>query len=168
MMRYLLSDVEGVENYQDFYLCSFLGRTIIFFVYLFQKVIPRIFVCAIIPWILKEDGLIASLSSDETGFEKGLLTNDGAFVAFVILLFIVFIKFPPLTEKLYLIQKTTSAEEYGKIKGELDNLSRIYKELYRLEYGIYIFDNSYLIKCKCKIEINKLYDELSQEHIKGG
>ena len=93
-----------------------------------------------------------------------MLTNDGAFFAFIILLFFVFIKYPPLTEKLYLIQKTISTDEYEKITEELNNLSEIYKNLFRLKYGIYSFDNSYLLKGKCKIEVNRLYYKLSQKY----
>lgn len=130
-----------------------------FVFYLFQKIIPRIFICISIPWILKENGLITGLDM----FERGLLTNEGVIIASIFLLFFVFIKYSPRAVKLYLIQETNSTDEYRKIFKELDEHADMCKNWY-LTYGVYSVENSYLVKGKCKIDVNRLYYELRRRY----
>jgi len=144
--------------------CSVSGKIIVsveFLAYFLTRIVPRILVCAFISWSLKEGGLITALGTDgEPLFKRGLLTNDGAFVAFILLLFYVFKKFPPSVEKLYLIQPTNSADEYRQINEELEKVSKLCEN----KYGIYFFDKSFLIRGKCALEVNRLYYELTKTH----
>ncbi len=131
--------------------------------YFLTRVAPRILACAFISWSLKEGGWITALEiGGEPLFKRGLLTNEGAFVVFVLLLIYIFKKYPPLVEEMYLIQPTNSADEYRKIRKGLEETFGICKN--KVKYGIYFFDKSFLIRGKCAFEVYRLYYELAKTY----
>ncbi|MEW6068200.1 MAG: hypothetical protein AB1610_07920 [Nitrospirota bacterium] len=129
---------------------SIFVRLFEFLFYFFNKIVPRVAICAAIPYILTLE-------------DFKLLTEVGAMIGFIVLLFVIFAKIPPLIEILFLIPKTNSADEEEKI---INNLYRILDSLkfYRDASNTVIgYDNSYIIKSKCRIELNRLFYELKKE-----
>ncbi len=111
--------------------------------YFFKKIFPRIAICAFAAFIV---------------LKGWLLTTEGAYWAFIIALILIFAKFPPSIDTLYLVQKSETEAERHKIFIELLKLSKDFTE------GYDSFETSYVIKGITKLGMIRIYNILQKKH----
>lgn len=142
-----LKDFLSPDNENAKYLSELKHYGIIFFYwenyiwYFLEKIFLRILLTIIFVFLLN------------TLSPEGILTNDGKIWAFLIILFILFLKFPPEISTLYLIPKNIKKDNM------LPKLLKITKQT---TSGFCQLNGSYVIKGKTQTAMFRREQDLSQ------